>query len=116
MREISHLFKAVSDRTRLRILWMLRTHPMCVCEIRHVLQLAVSTVSKHLSILREAGFIIDVKEGKWVTYQRNNDLQASRIQSVLVLIDQWMAQEPQAQKDCEQAGKADRNKICAMEK
>ncbi len=116
MRDISNLFKAVSDRTRLRVLWMLRVRPMCVCEIRQVLQLAVSTVSKHLSILRDAGFIVDYKDGKWVNYRRNDDPDAIRIHGILALVDKWMAQEPQAKKDCEQAGKADRIKICVVEK
>jgi ArsR family transcriptional regulator, arsenate/arsenite/antimonite-responsive transcriptional repressor len=114
MRNISTLFKAVSDRTRLRILWMLRARPLCVCEIRDVLQLAVSTVSKHLSILRDAGFIVDYKDGKWVNYRRNDDPQAERIQAILKLIDQWMEQDSQAKKDFTHAAKADRNEICGI--
>jgi ArsR family transcriptional regulator, arsenate/arsenite/antimonite-responsive transcriptional repressor len=114
MRDISTLFKAVSDRTRLRILWMLRARPLCVCEIRDVLQLAVSTVSKHLSILRDAGFIVDYKDGKWVNYRRNDDPQAERIKAVLKLIDQWMEQDSQAKKDFSRAAKADRNQICGI--
>ncbi len=50
---------------------MLQKKPLCVCEIRAVLKLAVSTVSQHLSILREAGLITDWKEGKWINYKIN---------------------------------------------
>jgi DNA-binding transcriptional ArsR family regulator len=51
------IFKALSDKNRIRIIKMLQKKPLCVCEIRAVLKLAVSTVSQHLSILREAGLI-----------------------------------------------------------
>lgn len=70
-------FKALSDTNRLRILKMLQTNPLCVCEITNVLELATSTVSQHLKILKEAGFIIEEKDGKWVNYlinPRPNDL------------------------------------------
>ena len=63
--------KALGEANRIRILKMLEIRPLCVCEITAVLRLAPSTVSKHLSILREAGFIIDQKEGKWVNYCLN---------------------------------------------
>lgn len=65
------IFKALSDKNRIRIIKMLQRKPLCVCEIRAVLKLAVSTVSQHLSILREAGLIKDWKEGKWINYKIN---------------------------------------------
>lgn len=91
---------------------MLRDRPMCVCEIRQVLQLAVSTVSKHLAILRAAGLIIDVKEGKWVNYRRQDDSDDPRVCTILHLADQWLEQDPIAKKDREQASRSDRNTIC----
>jgi ArsR family transcriptional regulator len=48
------VFKSLSDKNRLRIMKMLEARPMCVCEITAVLNLAPSTVSKHLSLLHEA--------------------------------------------------------------
>lgn len=62
------IFKAIGDRNRIRILKMLEVKPMCVCEITHILGIAQSSVSRHLAILREAGFINDEKEGLWVNY------------------------------------------------
>jgi len=59
VRDLSRVFKALSDMNRVRILKMLEIRPLCVCEITEVLQLATSTVSKHLSILRDTHFIID---------------------------------------------------------
>ena len=61
MRELVKIFKALSDSNRIRIIKMLQIRPLCVCEITAVLNLATSTVSKHLSILREADLIYDIK-------------------------------------------------------
>ncbi|MCX6159432.1 MAG: metalloregulator ArsR/SmtB family transcription factor [Ignavibacteriota bacterium] len=65
------IFKALSDKNRIRIVKMLQKKSLCVCEIKDVLKLATSTVSKHLSILREAGLIVDWKDGKWINYKIN---------------------------------------------
>ena len=65
------IFKALSDSNRLRILKMLQVRSLCVCEITEILGLATSTVSSHLRILRDAGFIVELKEGKWVNYMIN---------------------------------------------
>lgn len=62
------IFKALSDPSRLRILKMLQVKSLCVCELTAILGLATSTVSNHLSLLRDAGFITEVKDGKWVNY------------------------------------------------
>ena len=67
------IFKALSDKNRIRIVKMLQKKSLCVCEIKDVLKLATSTVSKHLSILREAGLIVDWKDGKWINYKINPD-------------------------------------------
>ena len=65
------IFKALSDKSRLRILKMLQRKSLCVCEITEILKLETSTASKHLSILRDAGLIIDEKDKKWINYRIN---------------------------------------------
>lgn len=67
----SKIFKALAEPNRLRILKMLQTRSLCVCEMTEILGLATSTVSNHLSILTEAGFIVEEKDGKWVNYRIN---------------------------------------------
>lgn len=105
-------FKALSDPGRLRIIAMLAVKPMCVCEITAVLGLAVSTVSKHLSILKDAGFIIDAKDQKWVEYSLNRNTDDSRI-SRLLEIQQWMTEnDPVIEADRIAAVAADRGEIC----
>ncbi len=68
MENITKIYKALSDPNRLRILKILEHGEKCVCKIPDMLGLANSTVSKHLSILRDAGLIQGRKEGKWVHY------------------------------------------------
>lgn len=60
--------KAMGHPTRLRILGMLRTGSLCVCQMTAVLELAASTVSGHLAELRRAGLVTERKLGKWVEY------------------------------------------------
>ena len=61
--------KALADIQRLRILMMLRSGELCVCQIIEVLGLAPSTVSKHLSILTQAGLVDFRKEGRWAYFR-----------------------------------------------
>ena len=58
--------KALADASRIRILALLEVRPLCVCQITEILDLAPSTISKHLSNLRQAGLIDMEKEGRWI--------------------------------------------------
>ncbi len=60
--------KALADENRVRILMALTQRDLCVCQITGLLDLAPSTTSKHLSILRQAQLIDHSKQGKWVYY------------------------------------------------
>ncbi len=63
------MLKAMSDENRLRILMALRGKELCVCTLTELLDLAPSTTSKHLSILKQARLIESVKDGKFVYYR-----------------------------------------------
>lgn len=62
--------KAVADESRVRILVALRGRELCVCQIVELLGLAPSTVSKHVSILRQADLVQSRKDGRWVYCRR----------------------------------------------
>ncbi len=68
----SEIFKAISDSTRLKILYLLQDGELCVCEIINVLEKPQSTISHHLNVLKKAGFIQGRKEGLWIHYQLTN--------------------------------------------
>lgn len=67
----AQLFHALSDETRLAVLEMLREGERCVCELQDALDAAQSRLSFHLKVLREAGLVIDRKEGRWSYYRIN---------------------------------------------
>ncbi|MEI6669961.1 MAG: metalloregulator ArsR/SmtB family transcription factor [Acidobacteriota bacterium] len=60
--------KALAHPGRLRILAMLQSGDLCVCQVTAALGLAASTVSTHLGDLRRAGFVTERKRSKWVHY------------------------------------------------
>ena len=111
--EKTRLFKTLSDPNRLRILKMLQVKSLCVCEITDILQLATSTVSKHLSILKETGFIIEIKEGKWVNYLINQHPSDPRISSILSTLDFWISDEKIIYSDKKKVELVDRNLVCS---
>jgi ArsR family transcriptional regulator len=70
----AQLFKALSDETRLRIMaLLLRGQELCVCDIMAALDLPQSTVSRHLSYLRNAGLVDDRRQGIWMHYKVNKE-------------------------------------------
>ena len=64
------IFKALSDITRLKIVWLLTNidEKICVSEIVEVLDEYQYNVSRHLKILKNVKLVEEVKEGKWVYY------------------------------------------------
>ncbi|MCA1743021.1 MAG: metalloregulator ArsR/SmtB family transcription factor [Desulfovibrionales bacterium] len=62
--------KALADGNRLRIIAALSRYPeLCVCQITELLELAMATVSRHISVLQNAGLVESRKEGRWVYYR-----------------------------------------------
>ena len=69
MNSLVEISKALADPSRVRAVAMLARGELCVCQITEVLQLATSTVSKHMSILRQAGLVDARKQGRWMYYK-----------------------------------------------
>lgn len=63
----------MSDPGRVRVLMALRDQELCVCQIIDLIGLAPSTVSKHMTILRQAGLVESRKEGRWIYYRLPGD-------------------------------------------
>ena len=64
-------FHALSDETRLEIVTMLSGGERCVCELMDALDVAQSRLSFHLRVLKDAGIVMDRKDGRWVHYSLN---------------------------------------------
>lgn len=69
MRDLLFITKALSDRNRLRALQALDRGELCLCQLIDLLELAPSTVSKHMTLLYEAGLVDRRKEGRWHFYR-----------------------------------------------
>jgi ArsR family transcriptional regulator len=69
MREFLAITKALSDGTRLRLLLALRDQEVCLCQLVELVSLASSTVSKHMSILRQSRLVDGRKDGRWMYYR-----------------------------------------------
>ncbi len=69
MEDVVAIAKALGDETRLRALLALRGGERCVCQLVELLGLANSTVSKHMSVLKQAGLVESEKRGRWVYYR-----------------------------------------------
>jgi ArsR family transcriptional regulator len=63
------LFRALADRTRLRLLNLMGGQELCVCYFVQVLQTSQPKVSRHLAYLRRTGLVSARREGKWMHYR-----------------------------------------------
>jgi len=97
MGRVEELFKALSDRTRLRLLQLLMGRELCVCEMVEALEMPQYKVSRHLGILRRAGLITDRREGTWALYSIAPDISPLE-QAVLEAIQAHLVL-PEAQDD-----------------
>ena len=66
---VDTMFRAFSDRTRLRILNLLGGGELCVCDLVRVIGVPQPKVSRHLAYLRKAGLVTSRKEGLWMYYE-----------------------------------------------
>jgi ArsR family transcriptional regulator len=90
MREFVRVTKALSDPNRVAIIKMLQHRDMCVCEMKAVLQISQPTVSKHLRILEDAGFVTSQKDGVWVNYRLADGRRSPYVASLLGNLRHWL--------------------------
>lgn len=93
------IFNALADETRLRIMALLiHGGELCVCDLTEALGLPQSTVSRHVSRLKNAGLISSRRQGVW-TYYRLSDDPATLDQHLLAALEQRLAPAPVAVRD-----------------
>jgi ArsR family transcriptional regulator len=92
-------FKALSDKNRLRILKLLQIRSLCVCEITEILGFSTPTVSNHLAVLADAGFLRSEKEGRWVHYHLVHNPSSPEVASLLPLLQFWLNDDGQIKTD-----------------
>ncbi len=99
MRAFMSITKALADEKRIRTLLALRQGELCVCQITELFGLAPSTVSKHLSILFQAGLVDSRKEGRWIYYQLPGESAPVAVREALGWIEKSLADRPHALQD-----------------
>ena len=91
--------RALGDPSRVRILMALRGRQLCVCQITGLLDLAPSTTSKHLSILRQARLIESRRRGRWVYYVLAEQSRRPEIREALAWLVRSLSGDPEVLRD-----------------
>ena len=89
--QLEGVFKALADKTRLRILALLGNNEVCVCHIHDSLGLPQPTVSRHLAYLRRSGLVDVRRDGVWMHYRISNALPPLVHKMVSAAIDALLA-------------------------
>ena len=97
---IELLFKALADRTRLRLISLIGDSEVCVCFFVAILKVSQPKISRHLAYLRRAGIVAARREGKWMHYRLTEppDEHAARI---FREVRTSLAEHPEMQSDRE---------------
>jgi ArsR family transcriptional regulator, arsenate/arsenite/antimonite-responsive transcriptional repressor len=113
MENIALIFQSLDDETRLRVLaLLLQEDELCVCDLVTVLQLPQSTVSRQLSLLKNAGWLKDRREGVWIYYSINRSL-APIQQFIIPVLRNFIPGTEVARKDLERLRNVNEGCRCA---
>ena len=91
-------FRALADRTRLRLLHLMGADEVCVCFFVEILKTNQPKISRHLAYLRRAGIVDARRDGQWMHYRISEprDTHAAR---VLHDVMSWLTNDPEMQRD-----------------
>ena len=99
MRDFMAITKALADENRVRMLLALRDRELCACQIVELAQLAPSTVSKHLSILKQARLVDSRKEGRWMYFRLANSTAPALVRQTLAWVEKSLAEDELVEQD-----------------
>ncbi|HUS71665.1 MAG TPA: metalloregulator ArsR/SmtB family transcription factor [Sedimentisphaerales bacterium] len=115
MYDFINIAKALSDENRVRALMMLCRGELCVCQLIEMLRLAPSTVSKHMSILRQARLVESRKDGRWMYYRLTNGDASEDVLQAIRWLQNSLAKDKQILADARQVKhvcKIDKDELC----
>lgn len=115
MNDFLKVTKALSEESRVRILLALRDGELCVCQLVKLLNLAPSTVSKHMAILKQAGLVDLRKDGRWAYYYLADDNASPMVKQAMEWIEEFAGASNRARKDRERLKeilKIDKEELC----
>jgi ArsR family transcriptional regulator len=88
MNYIADIFKLLSDETRIRILMLLTRKELCVCQLMGVLGISQPLVSRNLSLLSNAGFLDERRDGKLIFYSIRKNITPVLAKILDILLDE----------------------------
>ena len=98
MDKLTAIFKALSDRNRLRIVSALMKYDeLCACQLTELIQVASATASRHMGVLISSNIVESRKDGRWVYYRLSKE--QSDLGSLFDWIEQQLSNEPAAKLD-----------------
>jgi ArsR family transcriptional regulator, arsenate/arsenite/antimonite-responsive transcriptional repressor len=118
MESILAIARALSDENRIRALLALGEEEVCVCQIIELLKLAPSTVSKHMSILKQAKLVTGKKKGRWMYYSLPGKTALPIVRQALAWVRRAGSADQGIQKDADRMKKilcTDRDLICTRQ-
>ena len=96
--EMTHIMRALGDPQRMRAMMALAEGELCLCQLIELLELAPSSVSRHLKMLEAVGLLVSRKEGKW-RYYRWARQGPSAVRGVLRLLQRELEEDAAVQAD-----------------
>jgi len=105
MRTFMNITKALADENRIRALLALHHGELCVCQITELFGLAPSTISKHLSILSQAGLVTSRKDGRWIYYELPGKDAPVEVREAIDWVEKSLARNPRAAEDSQKLRK-----------
>ena len=112
---MNQIFKALSEESRLRILSVLFNNELCVCEIEDALQLTQSNVSRHLTILKNAGIIKSSKNAQWIYYSISDEFKRDNVE-LYKYLDQKISELSSYEIDMERLCKSKEKNLCNLKR
>jgi DNA-binding transcriptional ArsR family regulator len=115
MKEFLNITKALADENRVRMLMALEGGEICVCQITELMGLAMSTVSKHLSTLYQAGLVNARKNGRWMYYSLPGKVASPAAREAVAWVRRSLEKNEQVADDAKQLKKVlamDLSKLC----
>lgn len=112
MRELIKVLKAVADQNRLKIFKMLQHKKMCVCELAAALGITMPSVSRHLSLMKDAGLIEDERDGMWTNYMLCEEKVNKYAPVIQLQLKEWINDDPEIKKILKKKENLKREELC----
>jgi len=112
LKKITKILKALADESRIRIVALLKErNGLCVCEITEIIGLSQPTISSHLKRLQDAEVITYSKDGLWVNYNLDENME-KEVKQLLGAVVRILSEDERIKSDVTRSFKINREMIC----